>query len=77
MIYYEPNLKIFYSDKINDGGYFSGFGTRFLGDGRKIENINNFFFSHANSFSKLIVLEQIHSANISVYKKNNEIHQMN
>lgn len=73
MINFDNQIKIFYSDKINGGGYFSGFGTRFLGDARKTENIINFFSLHSDPFDKLIVLEQIHSANICVYKKSNEL----
>ena len=43
MIIYDSNLKIFYSTLINDDKFFGGFGTKFLGDGRKTENIFNFF----------------------------------
>ena len=70
MINFDNQFKIFYSDKINNGGYFSGFGTRFLGDARKNENIFNFFSLRNDTFEKLVTLEQIHSANISIYQKN-------
>ncbi|KKP87307.1 MAG: hypothetical protein UR89_C0002G0007 [Candidatus Roizmanbacteria bacterium GW2011_GWA2_35_8] len=67
MITYDSNLKIFYSSLINDEGYFSGFSTRDLKDGRKIENVLNFFQLNGVSFKKLVFLEQIHSTNISIY----------
>lgn len=66
MITYNPDLKIFYSNLINDARYFSGFGTRELGDARTIETILKYFRQQAVSFKKLVVLEQIHSTNIEV-----------
>lgn len=66
MITYNPDLKIFYSTLINDGRYFSGFGTRELGDARTIETILKYFREQAISFKKLVFLEQIHSTNIEV-----------
>lgn len=74
MIIYNPDFKIFYSTLINDDRYFSGFGTRELGDARTIETIFRFFRQQAISFKKLVFLEQIHSTNIEVLQdlKNHE-----
>jgi len=72
MINFDQQLKIFYSDKINDGGYFSGFGTKFQQDARKIENIINFFSLNKLPLKKLVILNQIHSINICWYQKTNE-----
>lgn len=69
MITYNPNLGIFYSTKINDQNFFSGFGTKALGDGRKPDNILNFFQKINFPVEKLIILEQIHSTNINVYQQ--------
>ena len=59
MIIYDSNLKIFSSSLLNDSRYFSGFGTKFLGDGRKLENILNFFTSNNLSYKKMVIPEQI------------------
>ncbi len=66
MLTYDPSLKIFYSTKINNRHYFSGFGTRFLGDGRNINNIFNFFNQTDIDYKTIIIAEQIHSANIAI-----------
>jgi len=68
MIKYDSNLKIFYSSLINDDLYFSGFSTKTLGDGRKINVIFNFFEKNDISFKKIVILEQIHSTNIVFFK---------
>lgn len=70
MLVYDQSLKIFYSTKINDSRYFSGFGTRTLGDARKIDNIINFFNQAEVSYKTLVVAGQIHSVNIFVFKEN-------
>lgn len=72
MINFDNQLKIFYSDKINDGSFFSGFGTKYLGDAKKRETISNFFSQNNYLFDKMIVLEQIHSANVFFYKKTDD-----
>lgn len=74
MIIYDSNLKIFYSSLINDNNYFSGFGTRQLGDGkRQIENIFKFLDSNNIKYSQIVIPEQIHSTNIEVFiEKNRE-----
>lgn len=68
MIKYDNHLKIFYSSLINDGFYFSGFSTKELGDGRKIGVIFDFFKKNNLQFRKIVVLEQIHSANIIFFE---------
>lgn len=73
MLVYDSNLKIFYSTKINDRSYFSGFGTRFLGDARKVENIINFFKQREIFYQTLAVAEQIHSVNIAIFKEEDSL----
>jgi len=70
MITYDSNLKIFYSTLINDDKFFGGFGTRYLGDGRRIDNIINFFNNNDISYKTIVVPEQIHSVNVSVFNSN-------
>ena len=67
MIIYDSNLKIFTSTLINDEKFFGGFGTRYLGDGRRIDNIFNFFNNNGISYKKIVIPEQIHSTNVSVF----------
>jgi len=64
---YDDNLKIFYSSLINDNRYFSGFGTRSLGDGRKIDNLINFLKNNRVDFRKIVILNQIHSVNTKIF----------
>lgn len=68
MIKYDPTSRIFYSTLINDGKYFSAFGTRELGDGKDVKNISNFLSTNGVNFEKIITLEQIHSANVENYE---------
>lgn len=70
MILYDPDLKIFYSTLINEDGFFGGFGTKFLGDGRKTENIINFVQTNIPQYKKIVIPEQIHSTNVSIFKSN-------
>lgn len=70
MILYDSDLKIFYSTLINNDKFFGGFGTRLLGDGRKMENIFNFAQSAIPNFKTIVVPEQIHSTNVAVFKSN-------
>ena len=70
MILFDSNLKIFYSTLINDDKFFGGFGTKFLGDGRKTENIFNFAQSNIPNFKTIVIPEQIHSTNVSVFNSN-------
>ena len=67
MIIYDSNLKIFFSSLINDERFFGGFGTRYLGDSRRIDNIFNFFNNNGISYKKIVIPEQIHSTNVSVF----------
>ncbi|MDO9028256.1 MAG: peptidoglycan editing factor PgeF [Candidatus Roizmanbacteria bacterium] len=67
MIIYDSNLKIFFSSLINDERFFGGFGTRYLGDGRRIDNIFNFFNNNGISYKKIVIPEQIHSTNVAFF----------
>lgn len=66
MIKYDPNLKVYYSDKINNLGLFLAFGTRDLGDGRDIKNIKNFLTKNNVQYKNIIIPDQIHSNHIEV-----------
>ena len=67
MITYDSNLKIFTSSLINDNRFFAGFGTKENGDARHLENVLNFFNYNNITYKKIIVPEQIHSTNISIF----------
>lgn len=68
MITYDSNLKFFSSSLINDNGYFSGFATKHLGDGKRyLENIFRFFDFNNITYKKLVIPEQIHSVNVEVF----------
>lgn len=69
MITYDSASNYFSSTKINDKIYFSGFGTRRLGDGRNIDNIFQFFRETVQPYKSLVILEQIHSANLFFFDK--------
>ena len=70
MMIYDFDLKIFYSTLINDSRFFGGFGTKELGDGRKTENIINFFQTNAPNFKTIVIPEQIHSVNVTNFNAN-------
>jgi len=70
MILYDSDLKIFYSTLINNDKFFGGFGTRYLGDGRRVDNIINFFNNNDISYKTIVIPEQIHSTNVSVFNSN-------
>lgn len=67
MITYDSNLKIFTSSLINDNRFFAGFGTKENGDARHLENVLNFFNYNNIIYKKIIIPEQIHSTNISLF----------
>lgn len=77
MIIYNFEQRIFYSTKINDGTYLSGFSTKSLGDARQIDNVSRFFSENAIAFKNLVVLSQIHSTNISIYQEANPTNSIN
>ena len=63
MITYDADFQIFASSLINKPGYFSGFTTRAVGDGRKTSTISNFLNSSEIKYQKVVIPEQIHSSN--------------
>lgn len=71
MINYDPILQIFSSTLVNDKKYVSGFGTRQLGDSRNIENVIRFFSSAEISYKTIVLMEQIHSANVEEFTPQN------
>jgi len=72
MLTYNSDLKIFYSTLVNDNHFFSGFGTRDLGDGRNLRNIFQFLHQNKIDYKKLVVLEQIHSVNVASFNEEGE-----
>lgn len=64
MIVYNATLQTFYSTLMNDEKFFSGFGTRQLGDARNIDAIVSFFSSSETTYKNIVLMEQIHSANV-------------
>jgi len=70
MILYDSDLKIFYSTLINDDKYFSGFGTKALGDGRSFDTVVNFVQTNIPGFKTLVIPEQIHSVNVTNFSAN-------
>lgn len=70
MLVYDSDLKFFYSTLINDDRYFSGFGSRELGDGRNVDTAINFSQKNIPSFKTIVIPEQIHSTNIEVFSPN-------
>lgn|SRR3989344_107628 len=72
MIIYNPDQKLFTSTLINDTTYSSGFGTKMLGNARNSENVIRFFRDNFPEVTHVIILEQIHSTNISVIDDKNK-----
>lgn len=72
MIVYQEETKIFTSLLINNNSYFSGFGTKAIGDGRKVQNILHFFQSNKLPITKIVIPEQIHSTNIVFFQSQNQ-----
>ena len=68
MITYDADFQIFASSLINKPGYFSGFTTRAVGDGRKTSTISNFLNSSEIKYQKVVIPEQIHSANVAIFR---------
>lgn len=71
MILFDSTLSTFYSTLINDSDFQSGFGTKMLGDARHTATIIDFLKRNAIKYQHLVTLEQIHSANVEYYVKNN------
>jgi YfiH family protein len=72
MIVYQEETKIFTSLLINNNSYFSGFGTKAVGDGRKVQNILHFFELNKLPITKIVIPEQIHSTNIVFFQSQNQ-----
>lgn len=68
MLIYDKKLKVFYSTLINDEKFFSAFATKEIGDARNLKNIFRFVDSLFFSYRKIIIMNQIHSANVFFYK---------
>lgn len=68
MIIFDKKLNFFYSSLINNSSFFSAFSTRKLGDGREVASIFRFLHKVNLFFKKIIILDQIHSANIVVFR---------
>lgn len=71
MIKYDNNLDIFSSSLINEGSVTSGFSTKIQGNGQNIETLFNFFNNNKFTYKKIVVPEQIHSVNVSIFENGN------
>ncbi|MCX7881279.1 MAG: peptidoglycan editing factor PgeF [Patescibacteria group bacterium] len=76
MIKFLPEENYFFSSLINDENYFSGFSAKILGDGRKIETLIRFFSQENINFLKIIIPEQIHSANVALVPQQKDDYQI-
>ncbi len=65
MIIFNPDLKSFYSTKINDDNVVSGFCTREAGDALRPEVVIDYLNEMQINHKKIIVPEQIHSVNVA------------
>ena len=75
MILYDYDLKIFSSSLINDKNFFSGFGTRQLGDGKRhVDNIFKFLNDNGVAYKKIVIPEQIHSVNVELFESKTTDH---
>lgn len=72
MILFDKDKKIYYSTLVNDEKFFSGFGTKLIGDGKKIQIIFDFLNKNNINYKKVVIPEQIHSANVSLVDNKNE-----
>lgn len=71
MITFNQDNKTFSTDKIKSP-ISSGFGTRFLGDSRNIDNIKKYFLTISPKIESVVLPEQKHTSNISfISKKDN------
>jgi len=68
MIYFNSLNKTFVSNKLDDVSLSSGFTTKDAGDGRNIETVLSNLRINQIIFKKLVVAEQIHSANVEYYE---------
>ena len=72
MIIFNSDLKSYSSSKIDNRIFISGFTTRETGDARKISTLLNFFSDINLVYKQIVILEQIHSVNVSLYEKQSE-----
>ncbi len=70
MIRFDRQNKTFYSTFINDNKYFSGFGTRLMGNIRNASDIEKYFNSINCNFSLIGIPVQKHSTNIESVSSN-------
>ncbi|MGB9707309.1 MAG: peptidoglycan editing factor PgeF [Microgenomates group bacterium] len=71
MIVFNEEKNIFFSTLINDGVFLSGFGSKNLGDGRKVNTILNFLKKEKINYRHIIIGEQIHSSNVAIITEQN------
>lgn len=67
MMNFDVSLNMFYSTLINDDAFFSGFTTKAYGDMRSREHIYSFFSSTGLVIKAIVLPEQMHSANLTVF----------
>ena len=64
MIKFDDKKKIFYSTKINDGTYISGFGIKLNGDARREDVLREIAVKNGIRQQTIVRLNQTHSTNI-------------
>ncbi len=67
MIIYDPDLKAFYSTKINDDQFIAGFCTKAVGDAMKIDTVVSYLNQSGIGYKKIVIPEQIHSVNTTYF----------
>ncbi|MCS7092842.1 MAG: peptidoglycan editing factor PgeF [Patescibacteria group bacterium] len=66
MLFSDKDQRFFYSSFVDKEKFFAGFFTRNFGDGRQKNKLITFLRQNQITFRKIIVPQQIHSANIVI-----------
>lgn len=69
MITFDEDSDIFSSSKIRSAHFFSGFGTKVLGDAQNVDLIVDFFKKNGVSDHTIVIPKQVHSTQISIVKR--------
>lgn len=75
MMYYDELTRTYVSTLLETARLSHGFSTRESGDGRNVENLISFLRINHVIFKKIVLAEQIHSANVQVYAAGNNMEQ--
>jgi hypothetical protein len=69
MITYDSKKRILIPTKVINDSINAGFGTKRLGDGRKLPTIFRFLEGNKTEYGHIVIPQQIHSANVEVLEK--------